>query len=128
MAKQLGTVTKRVVARAIAISRAATLADAEMEKSRSPKAPAKVTGQRQIGTESSIDDTANAGGGTRVPSTMDRCGPAHSKGARPTLGAGQHVFTVIQGGRQAPEEEREPAGLRCAGRGPARELVLIVTG
>jgi len=127
MAKQLGHVAKQVVARAISISRAATLAG-EMEKGRSANAPAKVTGQRHA--EGDDGGTANTGEVSRAPSTMDRCGPAHSKGARPTLGAGQHVFTVIEGGRrEARNEETSPPASVSRSKGrehPARKPVLIV--
>jgi hypothetical protein len=77
MAKQLGNEVRKVVARAISISRANAVAAAqpsEIDKEKAPRAmkpEASVTGQRQTTTK--VVDYANAGEGSRAMPTVGMC-------------------------------------------------------
>lgn len=62
---------------------------------------------------------------TALPAKEDyanTCSPADSKGARPTLAAGRHMFTVIEGGRTEQREGTPSVRRYARASGKASEL------
>jgi hypothetical protein len=134
MAKQLGNVTKQVVARAISISRANAVAAAqpsEIDKEKAPRAmkpEASVTGQRQTTTK--VVDYANAGEGSRAMPTVGMCGrmeagPPQLGGEAATPSMRRHMFTVVEGGGRQDEGVR-PVGRTRAGGTSQRVFLKLV--
>lgn len=118
--KRLDSVTRQVISRLVVDGEDAA-ATVSVKPGKGKAADAEAPAQVNRETRQTEGET------TLHPSTMDRCSPAHSKGARPTLGAGRHMFMVIEGGRpDTGGGGPVPAGhTRDNGRGPARELRLV---
>lgn len=122
MAKQLGYLTRKAVRRAIRLSRARTLAEAE--KGAGAEAPAQVDREVTQTAETVRDGSASAGEVSRAPSTMDR-------GTTAARATGVPTFTVIEGGRREARGEEGPnlpaSVLRSYGRDHrARKLLKLV--
>ena len=133
MAKQLGNVTKQVVARAISISRANAVAAAqpgEMEKApRAMKPEASVTGQRQTVGETACN-SAYAEKLRALPTGREMVTAASSLPPRRAIPMHAVAISLVvdNGNRRAPLEggAKRPAGrTRSAGRGLARGLKLV---
>lgn len=117
MAKMLGTVTKQVVARAIALSRAATQAEAEMEKGADAETPAQVI--REVNKDAAE---------TAAPLTMSRGMSVAAKAGRPTPATGIPMFMVYEGGRKTGEGTRLPASAQTSLRTRRANWLNLVVG
>ena len=123
MAQMLGDVTKAVVARAIAISRAGTLADAELVNGDDEAGTSSVSLEEARGVASPVSEASSELSPQTRPALRNiKREPTHDPSALPPRRVGSRlVFTVIEGDRRAGGGGRSPV-LRCSPRDRAREL------